>query len=142
MNIKVKLRRIGNSMGVILPADVITGYTKGDVITLDVITKDAEVGDVITPIGILANPKADDVITDNHAKFDTKTTKPQCKVYSRDCNSSVCSGIGQVGCRLTVKELAAMGLHPKPKIEKSNLAPDGFPIQHTNSMKVGYVPTS
>ncbi len=24
----------------------------------------------------------------------------------------------------------------------SGLAPDGFPIQHTNSMKVGYVPTS
>ncbi len=23
---------------------------------------------------------------------------------------------------------------------KERLAPDGFPIQHTNSMKVGYVP--
>lgn len=45
--IKAKLRRIGNSMGVILPANVITGYNKGDVITLDVITKDA---DVITPV--------------------------------------------------------------------------------------------
>ncbi len=99
---KCKLRRIGNSMGVILPANVITGYNKGDGIEIDVITKAAKVGNVITPIGVLANPEAAEVITNNHAKFDKKTTKPPQK----------------------------------------NLAPDGHPIQHTNPMKVGYVPAS
>ncbi len=56
MRIKAKLRRIGNSMGVILPADVITGREKGDSIEIDVITE------VITDTkGVLANPVIVDV---------------------------------------------------------------------------------
>ena len=34
MQFKVKLRRIGNSQGVYIPKNVITGYNIGDVITL------------------------------------------------------------------------------------------------------------
>ncbi len=50
MRIEAKLRSIGNSMGVILPTDVITGREKGDVITIDVITNKTEaLADVITP---------------------------------------------------------------------------------------------
>jgi antitoxin component of MazEF toxin-antitoxin module len=37
--IQVKLRKIGNSLGVILPKEVITGKA-GDVITIEVITDD------------------------------------------------------------------------------------------------------
>ena len=36
---KAKLRKIGNSLGVLIPIKVITGYSSGDVITLDVITE-------------------------------------------------------------------------------------------------------
>ena len=58
--ITVKLRRIGNSLGVILPAHVITGKQAGDTISIDVITN------VIT--------KAVDVITSE--------TKPAPKPYT------------------------------------------------------------
>ena len=34
-----KLRKIGNSLGVIIPKNVITNWKEGNVITLDVITK-------------------------------------------------------------------------------------------------------
>jgi hypothetical protein len=37
--VTVKLRRIGNSIGVILPKEVITGYNIGDEIQLNVITE-------------------------------------------------------------------------------------------------------
>lgn len=40
---KAKIRKIGNSLGVIIPADVITGYGLNDFITLNVITKDDNV---------------------------------------------------------------------------------------------------
>ncbi len=50
---KAKLRRIGNSFGVLIPMKVITGHSSGDVITLDVITKEEgteeEGAKVITP---------------------------------------------------------------------------------------------
>lgn len=39
MLIKAKLRCIGNSLGIIIPANVITGRKKGNVITVDVITE-------------------------------------------------------------------------------------------------------
>ena len=45
MKFKAKLRRIGNSLGVLIPRDVITDRQLGEVITLEVITKQ---GDVIT----------------------------------------------------------------------------------------------
>ena len=38
MIFKAKIRRIGNSKGIILPLNVITGYNIGDEIELDVIT--------------------------------------------------------------------------------------------------------
>jgi len=47
ISIDVKLRKIGNSIGVILPKEVITCYNIGDVITINVITKNTN---VITPI--------------------------------------------------------------------------------------------
>ena len=40
MKINVKLRQIGNSLGVLLPKESLLGYNKGDLITLEVITKD------------------------------------------------------------------------------------------------------
>jgi antitoxin component of MazEF toxin-antitoxin module len=46
MKFQIKLRRIGNSIGVYIPKDVITNYKIGDVITLyteDVITNIKEV---------------------------------------------------------------------------------------------------
>ena len=39
MIFKAKLRRIGNSRGVILPSGVITGYILGEDVELEVITK-------------------------------------------------------------------------------------------------------
>ena len=39
MTFKAKLRKIGNSLGVIIPYKVITYYKEGDEIELDVITK-------------------------------------------------------------------------------------------------------
>jgi len=42
MKIKAKLRKIGNSMGVLLPKEVITGYALRDDIELEVITKGFE----------------------------------------------------------------------------------------------------
>lgn len=48
MRIKAKLRRIGNSTGVILPKEVITGRLLGEVIELDVITEPKKEADVIT----------------------------------------------------------------------------------------------
>ena len=39
MKFKAKLRKIGNSLGVIIPLNVITGYKKGDFIELNVITE-------------------------------------------------------------------------------------------------------
>jgi len=44
MTFKSKLRRIGNSVGVIIPRDVITLYRLGDEIELEVITKQGELG--------------------------------------------------------------------------------------------------
>jgi antitoxin component of MazEF toxin-antitoxin module len=50
---KAKLRKIGNSQGVIIPKEVITDYQLGDEIELEVITARIEKGQrVITP-----NPK-------------------------------------------------------------------------------------
>jgi antitoxin component of MazEF toxin-antitoxin module len=42
MVIKAKIRHIGNSLGVILPREVITNLKAGDDIELDVITKAVE----------------------------------------------------------------------------------------------------
>ena len=38
MTFKAKLRKIGNSLGIIIPMNVITNYKKGDEIELNVIT--------------------------------------------------------------------------------------------------------
>ena len=51
MIITVKLRRIGNSLGVIIPARQVEGFNAGDNIRVEVITSDDEaLGDVITKI--------------------------------------------------------------------------------------------
>lgn len=42
MRFKAKLRRIGNSLGILIPLKVITGYSLGEFIELDVITKEGE----------------------------------------------------------------------------------------------------
>ena len=116
MNIKAKLRRIGNSMGVILPANVITGYNKGDEITLDVITKDAEV-------------------TTNSPKVITRSDKRSAKAFeiTKNVKTSCADILQEVNSGLSIDEAVGNQM-------REGLAPDGFPIQHTNSMKVGYVP--
>ena len=54
ITMKLKLRKIGNSLGVILPHNVITSYKQGDDIEIDVITsgdkpsKNKDKGNVIT----------------------------------------------------------------------------------------------
>ena len=53
MLMKCKLRQIGNSVGVILPAKVITGYNIGDEIVITI-------GDVITDKVITPDPDAVD----------------------------------------------------------------------------------
>ena len=40
---RIKLRKIGNSLGVILPKNVITSYKEGDIIQLEVITLENKV---------------------------------------------------------------------------------------------------
>ncbi len=100
MKIKAKLRRIGNSMGVILPADVITGYNKGDEIEIEVITRKPE------------------TLVKSDKGFDTPVK------WDKESESAS----GSKGCFVLDGQ------------DDSKLAPDGFPIQHTNSMKVGYVP--
>ena len=128
MNIKAKLRRIGNSMGVILPANVITGYVKGDVITLNIIT----------------------------ARWPDKTHEEIEKLYERpdvitkdsEVITPKVKGLSLLDKKIADGTAFNQG-EPSPRLEprsetdvetKSGLAPDSFPIQHTNSMKVGYVP--
>jgi len=73
MKIKAKLRKIGNSLGVIIPSNVITSYKQGDEIELNVITsapKDSI--NVITPA-----KKDTNVITSGYK--DTIHTTPYIK---------------------------------------------------------------
>ncbi len=127
MNIKTKLRRIGNSMGVILPANVITGYNKGDEIELDVITKDVNVT-TLAPSGLGTEPCAH-----------TEATK-----ISKEIRRSVKTHPGMLRpSRVFVKTQVRPDYSKGATIDMSRhvaLAPDGFPIQHGNSMMVGYVP--
>ena len=64
---KAKLRKIGNSFGVIIPLEVITSIKAGDVITLDVITLEEDVitrkHNVITSDNVITKK---DVITDKN----------------------------------------------------------------------------
>jgi antitoxin component of MazEF toxin-antitoxin module len=55
---KAKLRKIGNSMGVIIPSNVITSYKEGDEITLNVITSGQENKDNV----ITSKPTRADII--------------------------------------------------------------------------------
>ena len=48
MRFKATLRKIGNSLGVIIPRNVITSYKEKDEIELDVITKEDKKPKVIT----------------------------------------------------------------------------------------------
>jgi len=70
MRIKAKLRRIGNSQGVLLPLNVITDKKLGDEIELEVITNQDEMVEngqkmleptpkVITPVSVCANTLPD-----------------------------------------------------------------------------------
>ena len=68
MKFKAKVRKIGNSFGVIIPRDVITAFTLGEEIELNVITKDVITQDVITE-------KESNVIT-----------------HTKDCPNAYCSG--------------------------------------------------
>jgi len=49
MKFKAKLRKIGNSLGIIIPKNVITSYKQGDEIELNVITSGHKEDNVITP---------------------------------------------------------------------------------------------
>ena len=68
MKFKAKIRRIGNSLGVLIPFKVITSYKEGDEIELDVITKG---NDVITKDTTTGNYEPD-VITQKAVKFNVE----------------------------------------------------------------------
>jgi len=73
--IKAKLRRIGNSYGVILPKDVITLFTPGEEIELCVITLEEKAEEVITkqPENVITTPQEEDkVITKKRLVFNEK----------------------------------------------------------------------
>ena len=111
MIIKVKLRAIGNSWGVILPKDVITQLVPNEVITIDVITpplKDVITEDVITDV---ITPKEPDVITPVITGYQTTTppviTPPEGKQSDKQkshFNTAMCakhkgSMMGSCGCK-------------------------------------------
>ena len=82
MKFKTRLRRIGNSRGVIIPLDVITGYRLGDEIELEVIT-----GSQKLPL------KEKEVITTDISPVITKDTKPNwefCKKHKGFKSSCGC----------------------------------------------------
>ena len=78
MKFKAKLRRIGNSLGVLIPREVITNKQAGDELELQVITNDP----TDDPIEPEAEPS---VITPIKEKFNTQwcskhtTMKGNCK---------------------------------------------------------------
>ena len=57
MKFKAKIRKIGNSMGVIIPKDVITDFVLGEEIELDVITIKQKSNNVITRKKLIFNTK-------------------------------------------------------------------------------------
>ena len=70
---KAKLRKIGNSLGIIIPRNVITNYKEGDDIELNVITKEDKEQKVITS-------KPDKVITSIKKPRKVITDKPHKKL--------------------------------------------------------------
>ena len=61
---RLKLRRIGNSQGIYLPLKVITGYNIGDMVEVEVITKDNESG--ITPPKVIT-PKPEKMLSGKYS---------------------------------------------------------------------------
>jgi antitoxin component of MazEF toxin-antitoxin module len=59
MEFKSKIRKIGNSLGVIIPADVITSFKLGDVITLNVITEKKVITEKVIPVAPEKENKSD-----------------------------------------------------------------------------------
>ena len=70
MQFKTKLRKIGNSWGVIVPKNVITSNKLGDEITLNVITLGGNDKNVIT----FENKNKQNVITSKQAKPKVQAT--------------------------------------------------------------------
>ena len=64
----LKLRKIGNSLGVLLPHNVITGLKEGDKIDINVITSDNKVDKVIT--------STPNVITNKENVYTSVKTEP------------------------------------------------------------------
>jgi len=101
MIIKVKLRAIGNSWGVILPKDVITQLVPNEVITIDVITPPLK--DVITDV---ITPKDPNVITGYQSTTQPPKTLPEGKQSDKpkqSFNTAMCpkhKGVfmGSCGC--------------------------------------------
>lgn len=59
---KVKLRKIGNSIGVLLPRESIVGYNIGDEIELEVITKNEKINNLKRLIDVAPN---EEVVSNN-----------------------------------------------------------------------------
>lgn len=78
MPFKAKLRKIGNSVGVILPKDVITCYNVGDEIELNVITTTPEGHDVITEDNDFLEQPSPLTTVDSFATTDTVTPEQLC----------------------------------------------------------------
>ena len=72
MRFKAKLRRIGNSQGIYIPLKVITGYSLGEEIELEVITQGeetkGEASKVITQEKKVITPKK--VIASNSSRYE------------------------------------------------------------------------
>lgn len=135
MIIKVKLRCIGNSMGVILPADVITGLKKGDVITLDVTTKDAE---VITKDKKMVTPVIPPLTTEDFEAIGYEVKDGIAVRPAATLKKTLMHDEPSVEFLADVPSVQTVPASPSRT--KPALAPDGHPIQHDNTMMVGYVP--
>jgi len=69
MKVKVKIRKVGNSLGVLLPREVISGYNEGDELEIEVITKEVEKQQVITNLGSNVITKPITVVPKNNWDF-------------------------------------------------------------------------
>ncbi len=82
MRFKAKLRRIGNSVGILIPRDVITGIKLGDEIDVDVIT----------------NP-LNEVITEREKPLSVITPSLQRKVFNSKWCEKHNAYRGSCGCK-------------------------------------------
>jgi antitoxin component of MazEF toxin-antitoxin module len=94
MKFKAKLRRIGNSLGVIIPSNIITSYKEGDSIDLNVITLANK--NVITSKDTIA---VDNVITSGTEEVITQDYTSPHKKFNTNWCSKHNTFKGTCGCK-------------------------------------------